>query len=104
MIHVFSEKQFLPPVTSLFQKYSSYLTDTVIIRLLGGERAVIEEKTNKDWTKIVDEKEEKRAIVKMVKELLDFRKRVTLNVNNHYEGCAPLTIAELERYLGTPVL
>jgi uncharacterized protein YecE (DUF72 family) len=98
LIHVFSEKQFLPPVTSLFQKYSSYLTDTVIIRLLGGDRAAIEEMTGENWVKIVDEKKEKLLIVEMIKELLTQKKRVTLNVNNHYEGCAPLTIAEMEKF------
>lgn len=100
IIHVFSEKQFLPPITTLHKKFSSYLTDTVIIRLLGGDRAAIEEKSNENWSQIVDEKHEKQAIAEMINDMLDSGKEVTLNINNHYEGCAPLTIEVMKKLLG----
>ncbi|NLE01924.1 MAG: DUF72 domain-containing protein [Fibrobacter sp.] len=93
--HVFSEKQYMPPVTSVFEKYCRYLNNTVIIRLLGGNRALIEEKTKGNWNCIIDEKSEKASIVEMIKQALSQGKKVTLNVNNHYEGCAPLTIERI---------
>ena len=44
--------------------------------------------------------DELRAVVQMVQDLLGAGANVYLNVNNHYEGSAPLTIERIEGLLG----
>ncbi|MDP3131256.1 MAG: DUF72 domain-containing protein, partial [Bacillota bacterium] len=92
--HVFSEKQYMPPVAELASSYEAFLGDRIAFRLLGGDRKEIEEKTGERWDRIVDAKDE-RPIVLVLRHLLSIGKRITLNVNNHYEGSAPLTIQKI---------
>ncbi len=99
LIHVFSEKQYMPSITTLYQKYGFLITSESVIRLLGGDRSEIEEKTGEQWDKIV-EKRDKKAIVEMIREMLKRGIKVTVNVNNHYEGCAPLSIKSLLEEIG----
>lgn len=99
VIHVFSEKLYMPPITDLYEKYSSLLGDTVIIRLLGGDRGKIEEQTSERWDKIVDPKPQLPAIARMISDLDRQGKAVHVDVNNHFEGSAPLTIERLKSLL-----
>ncbi len=92
--HVFSEKQYMPPVIDLIDRYRDKLNDRVIIRLLGGDRKEMETKTGEKWNRIVEEKDVKPIAGKIL-ELLNSGKLVTVNVNNHYEGSAPLTIEKI---------
>jgi uncharacterized protein YecE (DUF72 family) len=89
--HVFSEKIYMPSICEIIDKNKNKLTNKVVIRLLGGDRKIIEEKTNNTWNSIVDEKNV-TPIVNRVIDLLDLGKNITVNINNHYEGSAPLTI------------
>jgi len=68
----------------------------VVIRLLGGDRIEIENKTNKQWNRIVEPKPDKEAIVTMARDITHRGHMVTINVNNHYEGSAPLTIEAMQ--------
>lgn len=91
LIHVFSEKQFMPPVYEVYEKFGRYIGDTSVLRLLGNSRSDIEKLTNEQWNKIVDEKN-KEDIVKLSIDLKFRGGTIIINVNNHYEGSAPLTI------------
>jgi uncharacterized protein YecE (DUF72 family) len=95
IIHVFSEKLYMPPVTEVFARYRDYLGDTLVIRLLGGDRSEIEKKTGNKWNRIVEEKPNKREIIQMSVDSKFDHGKVIINVNNHYEGSAPLTISAL---------
>jgi len=97
--HVFSEKLYMPPIVEVYERFSGYLAGPCIIRLLGGDRMVIEKKTGDNWNSIVEPKAEKPLIVDMVKDMLSAGRLVSINVNNHYEGSAPLTIAWLTDHL-----
>ena len=99
LIHVFSEKQYMPSIVRVYDEFRDLLGDVSILRLLGGDRGRMEVKTGEKWDRIVEEQEDKGAIVKMVKNLLVQGKRVIVNVNNHYEGSAPLTIASIQELL-----
>jgi uncharacterized protein YecE (DUF72 family) len=92
LIHVFSEKQYMPPIASVYDEFRDYLVDATILRLLGGDRKVIEAKAGERWDRIVDEKLERTEIARMVRNLMIQGKTVYIDVNNHYEGSAPLTI------------
>jgi len=67
-----------------------------MIRLHGPDRKNMETLTKKRWDKIVEAKDnELNAVVRIVRELQQGGVEVYINVNNHYEGSAPLTIDRL---------
>lgn len=93
LCHVFSENIYMPPIIDLIDNYSDYLPHKIIIRLLGHDRKEIEKATSNNWNKVVDKKD-LLPIVKRVKSFLDNKHPVIININNHFEGSAPLTISE----------
>jgi len=95
---VFLQGYFMPNIWQTFEEHKDHLSTTVVIRLHGGDRAGMEEKTDKVWNKIVEPKDEDiEKVRRMIYSLR--RKEVDLyvNVNNHYEGSAPLTIEKIKR-------
>ncbi|MDH7484416.1 MAG: DUF72 domain-containing protein, partial [Spirochaetales bacterium] len=101
LLPVFSEKIYMPHVYEAYALYRELIQSDAVIRLLGGDRGALEEKTGMQWNAIIDPKpaEDKRAILSMAMDLAARGHTVTINVNNHYEGSAPLTIAELKSEL-----
>ena len=54
----------------------------------------------KQWNRVVAPKDEElAAVIDVIRELLNRDVEVYLNVNNHYEGSAPLTIERIEEML-----
>jgi uncharacterized protein YecE (DUF72 family) len=98
--HVFSEKQYMPHIYEVYEKYGDYLNERVIIRLLGGDRKTIEEITKGNWDTIVDEKPDLPAIITMINDLASKGKSTFVYVNNHYEGSAPKTIQRIKDGMG----
>ena len=99
---VFLQGYWMPPVTDLYEKWRSLILqqEEVVIRLHGPDRQGIEKKTGKRWNQIVAPKDQElAAIADMVEELLGRGVNVYLNVNNHYEGSAPLTIDRIKQLL-----
>ena len=96
VIHVFSEKQHLPHVYDLYEEYKMHIKGKSVIRLLGGDRKEIEKKTSNEWNKIVDEKRDKDKISRMTKDIKMNGNKVIINVNNNFEGSAPITIESLK--------
>ena len=67
-----------------------------MIRLLGPDRKTIEKAAGKKWDQIVAPKDrELEQIAGLIKELNSLGIDVYLNINNHYEGSAPLTIQKV---------
>jgi uncharacterized protein YecE (DUF72 family) len=95
---VLSEKQFMPPIVDLIDEHSGRLGDRVVVRLLGGDRKAIEERTKEKWDEIVEPKDIP-ALAARLGYLVNIGKNVTVNVNNHYEGSAPLTVERLRKAL-----
>ncbi len=96
LIHVWSEKRYLPPVVDLHARFGAGQPGPLVLRLLGADRAEIEAKTGGEWNAIVDPKPERARIAAMLAVAVRENAKVIVNVNNHYEGSAPLTIAALE--------
>jgi uncharacterized protein YecE (DUF72 family) len=92
IVHVFSEKQYMPHVYEVYQKYRNYIGNFAVIRLLGEDRAAIEQKTQETWNAIVEEKPDKEQIATMAMDIAHAGGKVIININNHYEGSAPLTV------------
>ncbi len=98
--HVFLQGYFMPPVTAIYEKFRNLMPNIVVIRLHGPGRAEIEIKTGKKWNKIVESKDgELPAIAGMIRDLQRREVDIYVNVNNHYEGSAPLTIRKLSALL-----
>jgi uncharacterized protein YecE (DUF72 family) len=97
IMHVFSEKQHMPHVYDIYEKYHHLFNQNVVIRLLGGDRKEMEKKTNQQWHEIVEEKHDKERVVDMALDIVKRGKDVIINVNNHYEGSAPKTIESFRR-------
>ena len=89
---------YMPSIVDLYRRLrdSILLHETVIIRLHGPDRQGIEEMTGGAWDHLAAPKDQELAdIAEIARELLAAKRRVYINVNNHYEGSAPLTIARL---------
>lgn len=72
----------------------------LLIRLIGPDRREIEKLTGKKRDRIVDAKDESpKLIAQIAGEQKEQKRKVVINVNNHYEGCAVLTINRLKDLL-----
>ncbi len=102
MSPVLLQGYWMPSVVEVYQKWPALIHrhESVVIRLLGPDRKGIEKQTGKRWNRIVAPRDEELiGIVEMVEELLSHDSDVILNVNNHYEGSAPLTIERIRGFL-----
>jgi uncharacterized protein YecE (DUF72 family) len=99
---VFLQGYWMPPVARVYRNWRATIRQqpTVVIRLHGPDRKGIEEQTGKRWDRTVAPRnKELTEVADMVKDLLDGGSDVYLNVNNHYEGSAPLTIQRIEQLI-----
>ena len=99
LIHVFSEKLYMPHVYEIYEKFGDLISGTSVIRLLGGDRAEIERATGEKWDRIVDPKPDKDLVVGISKDIKFHGGRVVISINNHYEGSAPKTAEFFEAAL-----
>lgn len=100
VIPVLLQGYYMPPVSQTYEKLREFIGDTIVIRLHGPDRKGIEKITGGDWNKIVASKDDElRGIVEMLVDLLSREVDIYLNVNNHYEGSAPLTINKIKEML-----
>ena len=93
---VFLQGYYMPPVWQTFSEFKDQIKFSVVIRLHGPDRSGIEEKTGGIWNKIIEPKDEE--IDKISEIIYYFQKKkidAYINVNNHYEGSAPLTIKKI---------
>ena len=102
--HVYCHGYYLPPAADAYRReVASRTSDTRwdqprVLRLLGPDRQAIEKLTKKKWNQIVLPKDDELpGLADMVVEMLSEGTQVYVNVNNHFEGSAPLTIEKLER-------
>ncbi len=97
---VFLQGYYMPPIKDVFDEYKDYIKGTAVIRLHGPDRSGIEEKTGGDWSKIVAPKDEElENVTEIVHYLKNKRVDTYINVNNHYEGSAPMTIEKIKEML-----
>jgi uncharacterized protein YecE (DUF72 family) len=105
LIPVFLQGYYMPPLVQVYARWRAFILElgTVVVRLHGPEREEMEERTGKQWDQRVAPRDEELAgVVQMVQDLLGQGLDVYLNVNNHYEGSAPLTIQRVRELLGIP--
>jgi uncharacterized protein YecE (DUF72 family) len=101
--HVFLQGYFMPSIFEVYEKFKVKLHDPVVIRLHGPDRKDIEERTKNSWNEIVEPKDEDLMNLKsMVRDLQERQHQIFINVNNHFEGCAPKTIEKIKSLLQRP--
>jgi uncharacterized protein YecE (DUF72 family) len=99
--HVFIQGYYMPSVTEIYAKFRDYIRGTTVIRLHGYDRDDMEKAAGGVWNRIVEPKDaELDAILEMVRDLQKRKVNIFINVNNHYEGSAPLTINKIVERLG----
>jgi uncharacterized protein YecE (DUF72 family) len=100
--NVFLEGYHMPHIGEVWDPYEPTTTDFAVIRLHGSDRLDIEQQTSRAWDHVVDPKPEALSVAARIVRADSARNiRTFVNVNNHFEGSAPLTIerllAELDR-------
>ncbi len=95
---------WMDDVAAIVDRFGERLGESLCIRLHGEDREGMEERTGEDWSRIVRPKDEEIArIVGSIDHRIRNGKSVYINVNNHFEGSAPLTIAKVRALLaGSP--
>ncbi|TFG94165.1 MAG: DUF72 domain-containing protein, partial [Calditrichales bacterium] len=100
--HVFLQGYYMPDITPFYQKYNDLLVQTTAIRLHGPDRSDIEARSGGNWNRIYEPKDEELTRITRIIENMNAKNLdVYVNVNNHYEGSAPLTIGKIQRALFT---
>jgi uncharacterized protein YecE (DUF72 family) len=98
--HVFLQGYYMPDILQIYNHFKDLLISPVLLRLHGPGRSEIEEKSGGHWDQILQPKDEDLAKITQIIQDIDTRKLdVYININNHYEGSAPLTIEKLRRLL-----
>jgi len=98
--HVFLQGYYMPSITEIYEMYKSYIKNLTVIRLHGEDRKSIETISGSNWNKIyLDRQTELKKIADLINDLTSRKIDVYLNINNHYEGSAPLTIERIKKFL-----
>jgi len=102
LVPVLLQGYWMPPVEGIFERWGAELArhQAVVIRLHGPNRQEMEEETGSQWDQIIVPRDrELGAVVSMSQRLVAEKVDVYLNVNNHYEGSAPITIERIRQIL-----
>ncbi len=100
IIPVMLEGYYMPSVVETCRKYLSQNPSRVIFRLHGPDRAGIEKISSENWNQIyIDRTKELEKLSVLFNDLLTRQVDLFINVNNHYEGSAPLTIQKLKKMM-----
>ena len=98
---VFLEGYYMPPIVEIYSKFKKHINNIAVIRLHGPDRKGIEKIANENWNQIyINRDAEIKSIVEMIKELQNNEVDLFINVNNHFEGSAPLTIEKIKKNIG----
>ena len=90
----------MPPIFEVYEQFKDFIRDKTVIRLHGTGRQEIEKKTGKDWSRIVEPRENDIGqLATMLIDLSEHQVETFLYVNNHFEGSAPVTISRIEERL-----
>jgi uncharacterized protein YecE (DUF72 family) len=98
--HVFLQGYYMPSIVEIYEKFKTHIKDLTVIRLHGEDRKGIEKISESNWNKIyIDRDAELKQIAALISVLTIRKVDVYLNINNHYEGSAPLSVARIKKHL-----
>jgi len=94
--YVLLDGYYMPRISEVAAQLDVRTAPFSIIRLHGPDRAEIEKQTGSMWNEIVEPKDDGlKATVDIIRRNLEKDVETYVNVNNHYEGSAPMTIRRL---------
>ncbi len=94
---VYLEGYYMPRIGDLLDRFQPVTAPFSVIRLHGGDRADIEAETGGIWNAVISPKPDRiEDAVRIVRHNRRSKVLTYLNLNNHFEGSAPLTA---ERFL-----
>ena len=94
---VYLEGYYMPRIGEVLDRFKPFTAPFSVIRLQGGDRADIEAETGGVWNKVISPKPDRiEDAVRIVRHNRRSKVLTYLNLNNHFEGSAPLTA---ERFL-----
>lgn len=97
---VFIQGYYMPNLWEIIPEYINYIEKSMVLRLMGPDRKAIERETSEKWNKIVFPKDDEiKKICEVIFPLIEKEVDIYINVNNHYEGSAPITIEKLNNLL-----
>lgn len=100
--HVFLQGYYMPPVWKVYAEFKDFIGSPTVIRLHGPDRSNMEKASKGIWNRILEPRDEElTGIAQMIRDLVDRQIEVYVNVNNHYEGSAPLSIKRLNKILNS---
>ncbi len=98
--HVLSQGYYMDDIRDIYNNFNSRIKETSVIRLLGRDRKGIEKLSGNKWDRrIIPQESELKDIASIIDDLERRGIKVFVNINNHYEGSAPLTIKRLQEIL-----
>jgi len=90
--NVYLEGYYMPHMGEVFEKFKPATADFCIIRLHGGDRLEIETETGELWNRVVSPKPKGlKAAAQIVRANRQKNVLTFVNLNNHFEGSAPLS-------------
>jgi uncharacterized protein YecE (DUF72 family) len=99
--NVFLQGYYMPSIFKVYDQFADSIKTLTVIRLHGPGRKDIEAKSGSSWNRIIEPKDsDLESLKKMLEDLRSKKVDTYLNVNNHYEGSAPLTIERIKTILG----
>ena len=99
--HVFLEGYFMPSVASIFKSQKALTARHTVFRLHGPDREGMAQKAGGVWDRIqIDRTPLIEEIGTLLRKVIEERITTFVNVNNHFEGCAPVSIAKLLKNFG----
>ena len=97
---VLMDGYYMPPVGEVVADHNVYTSDFLVLRLHGPGRQDIEKKTKGLWNQIIEPRDQGlRYAANLITDCQSRSIETYVNVNNHYEGSAPLSIQRLEKLL-----
>ena len=96
LYHVFLQGYWMPSIFDIYEQFKVHIKDFTVIRLHGPDRKKIEKNAGNQWNRILEPKDDEiNRLRNMLQDLSDRDIKASVNVNNHYEGSAPLTIQRI---------
>ena len=100
IISIMLEGYYMPSVVEACSKYFKQDNGSIVFRLHGPDRTGIEKISNEKWNQIfIDRTQELEKLSELFKDLLTRKLDIFINVNNHFEGSAPLTIRKIKNLM-----
>ena len=91
---------YMPQIAEVIAEHDINTANFSVVRLHGKERQEIEEQSSGLWNDIIEPKNNGlKSAASIIKENTSKKIMTYINVNNHYEGSAPLTIERLVKQL-----